>query len=76
MITHSVASDHHTTPVVSPACPHLDQPSPRQPGTLFEQFGAIATYLSIPDFVTEAMPGECWQYCRERCIPHVRGAKK
>ena len=53
--------------------PSLHRPSARQPGSLFEQFGAITTYLSIPWFAREAMPDECWQHARERFIPHAKG---
>lgn len=48
------------------------RPSVDQPGSLFQQFMLIGTYLAFPDFAREANPYDAWQHARRLVLPHAR----
>lgn len=50
------------------------RPSVNQPGTLREQFAAIALYLRLPAYYRRFDPSDAWQFARERAMPHARKA--
>lgn len=51
--------------------PHLRADSP---GSLFEQFAAIAIYLNDP--LRHYWPDDAWQRARCRVMPHARGEER
>jgi hypothetical protein len=49
-------------------------PSPSQPGTLREQFAAIAFYLRLPAYFRRLDHADAWEFARQSVMPHARKA--